>query len=486
MTSAIRSNFETEEHRQRLLQRWETIDLAKIQSENPDKTIVQCFEDMQDELASLQSGLLADMQSETVLRDKLYLACRTSPACAFGRFKRANTFNQACEDMRTALAIEMEQRSSQRSYPAEQEDAAFYTDRQLGFSRGRGNSRGRGFRGRRQPNYPRGDRSHLHVPGKKCIVCNQEGCYSTNHSREDRERAFNNLKNTTRWDDNKARNYVIELEGIAPDSSEEYEQFVDEVEIRDDDEPAAIDNLVMEVSVLTAYGDINGAEVNDQLERRAILHTFSRNPFLRPSYASTPTDPACLTTRYSTSRFMGILIDTGATGSTAGHNQYVALQQIQTTRLNVARAGEVNITFGIGKTSSMGIINVNTPIGMVTFHVVDADVPFLLCLQDLDRLGAKYDNLANVIVQGNMRTPVIRASGHPWLLLNHTESMAYSHNTIAKPYSEPIECHLTEAELRQLHRRFGHPSAGRLHSVLERAGHDEDYNLISRITKYCE
>ena len=68
MTSAIRSNFETEEHRQRLLQRWETIDLAKIQSENPDKTIVQCFEDMQDELASLQSGLLADMQSETVRR----------------------------------------------------------------------------------------------------------------------------------------------------------------------------------------------------------------------------------------------------------------------------------------------------------------------------------------------------------------------------------------------------------------------------------
>ena len=486
MTSAIRTKFETEEHRQRLLQRWETITLAKIQSENTDKSIVECFESMQEELASLQSGLLADMQSETVLRDKLYLACRTSPACAFGRFKRADTFDRACEDMRTALSIEMEQGTLQRSYPADQEDTAFYTDRRFGFSRGRGNFRGRGFRGRRQPNYPRGNRSHFHIPGKKCIVYNQEGCYNTNHSREERERAFNNLKNTTRWDDSKARNYVIELEGIAPDSSEEYEQFVDEIEIRDEEEPANIDNLVMEVSVLTAYGDINGAEVNDQLERQAILHAFSRNSFLRPSYASTPAHLTCLTTRYSTSRFMGILIDTGATGSTAGHNQYVALQQIQITPLNVAKASEVNITFGIGKTSSIGTIDVNTPIGTVTFHVVDADVPFLLCLQDLDRLGAKYDNLANVIIQGNMRTPVIRAYGHPWLLLNHAESMAYSHNTIAKPYSEPIECHLTEAELRQLHRRFGHPSAGRLHRVLERAGHDEDYNLILRITKYCE
>ena len=33
---------------------------------------------------------------------------------------------------------------------------------------------------------------------------------------------------------------------------------------------------------------------------------------------------------------------------------------------------------------------------------------------------------------------------------------------------------LTEIELRQLHRRFGHPSVQRLANVLQRAGHDVD------------
>jgi hypothetical protein len=47
--------------------------------------------------------------------------------------------------------------------------------------------------------------------------------------------------------------------------------------------------------------------------------------------------------------------------------------------------------------------------------------------------------------------------------------------------------YLTETELRQLHRRFGHPSAERLVRLLERAGHDDDQHrkVINRIIKYC-
>ena len=48
-------------------------------------------------------------------------------------------------------------------------------------------------------------------------------------------------------------------------------------------------------------------------------------------------------------------------------------------------------------------------------------------------------------------------------------------------------CHLTETELRQLHRRFGHPSVRRLTKVLERAGHsDINRRMIEYLTKYCE
>ncbi|PMD66769.1 uncharacterized protein K444DRAFT_507398, partial [Hyaloscypha bicolor E] len=47
-------------------------------------------------------------------------------------------------------------------------------------------------------------------------------------------------------------------------------------------------------------------------------------------------------------------------------------------------------------------------------------------------------------------------------------------------------CFLPEVELRRLHRRFGHPSIGKLRNVLERAGHDVDMEALEYLTKYCE
>ena len=41
-----------------------------------------------------------------------------------------------------------------------------------------------------------------------------------------------------------------------------------------------------------------------------------------------------------------------------------------------------------------------------------------------------------------------------------------------------------EAELRQLHRRFGHPSAMKLR-LLEQSGHEINKPALDRLTKYC-
>jgi hypothetical protein len=46
-------------------------------------------------------------------------------------------------------------------------------------------------------------------------------------------------------------------------------------------------------------------------------------------------------------------------------------------------------------------------------------------------------------------------------------------------------CHMTEPELRQLHRRFRHPSIARFATVLERAGQEFDYETVKRLTKFC-
>jgi hypothetical protein len=60
-------------------------------------------------------------------------------------------------------------------------------------------------------------------------------------------------------------------------------------------------------------------------------------------------------------------------------------------------------------------------------------------------MKVRFDNLRNVLVQGDKIIPVVRKWGHPWMLLNHQEeALAW--------------CHLTETELRQIHRQFSHPS----------------------------
>ena len=54
-------------------------------------------------------------------------------------------------------------------------------------------------------------------------------------------------------------------------------------------------------------------------------------------------------------------------------------------------------------------------------------------------------------------------------------------------WGTPAINYLTEVELRQLHRRFGHPAADRLTRILERAGHDDPkhYELLRKITGFC-
>ena len=69
--------------------------------------------------------------------------------------------------------------------------------------------------------------------------------------------------------------------------------------------------------------------------------------------------------------------------------------------------GHVMARFGIGKTPSLGSINVHLPISTqpVTFHVVQADTPFLLCLQDLDELGLHYNNQTNRVYDNHGKSP---------------------------------------------------------------------------------
>src|SRR6202161_3101943 len=202
-------------------------------------------------------------------------------------------------------------------------------------------------------------------------------------------------------------------------------------------------------------------------------------------------DPFVYTTgvrdRYTQKEFYGIMIDTGASNwSSAGYGQYLAYKKHEDIELDESKAGAIKVQFGIGSNPSVGVITINTPVGCITFHIVNADTPFLLCLRDMDRLGIYFDNTKNMLIQENRTTPslsypIVRRFGHPFLVWQGLS------NFLVEPYMTEgmMQCYLTDTEVRQLHRRFCHPSANRLIRLLERSGHDVNRKVIDRLTRFC-
>jgi hypothetical protein len=103
------------------------------------------------------------------------------------------------------------------------------------------------------------------------------------------------------------------------------------------------------------------------------------------------------------------MINTGASKkSTAGYGQYLAYKKVYNVTIDTIKAGAINVQFGIGSTPSIGSITINTPIGRIEFHIVEADTPFLLYLTDMDLLGVFYNNLTNILVTLTRLIPVVR------------------------------------------------------------------------------
>ena len=122
--------------------------------------------------------------------------------------------------------------------------------------------------------------------------------------------------------------------------------------------------------------------------------------------------------RYNDTEFKGLHIDSGAAvRSTGGISQFQALQRLDNSvLLDKTTAGSMNITFGMESTSSIGTVNLVTPIGTIVFHIVKVNTPFLLCLADIDKTGAYFNNITNILVQKNRSHAVACRYGHVFLL----------------------------------------------------------------------
>ncbi|CCU78396.1 (conserved with many other fungi) [Blumeria hordei DH14] len=514
MIAQFKEHFETPQFQQAYLKEWREITFQGIREKNLDRSVQDCLQILFDKLQLLQQALGGTYVMDETIKQQLIIACKGVRGTQLMHFSPAATYEGVCSQLRAALnteqpenpvgqypAIATEQYIDYNQAPEYLYDEQYYFDRTYrGQNNGRRNFRGRGGGSRAQGihsqyrngmgssergtnsrgNFNNDSRRGYHERNYKkvCWICGKEGCFSSKHSNDEKQSGWNRYRNQQHFFQQDSYpnlsdygHFLIHYEGMdgLPSSDmttpDDLGQYLAGFSIEDTEE-GNHDNYLTEIGTVDAIKTV--FLLNNQSTRHALT---KQDIFHEPRKEN---DVFLSVDRYNSGIFQGIIPDTGASGiSTAGIPQLLALQKLDPTiKLDISTKGKHNIKFGKGSAETVGSAVVKTPLSPIIFHVVAANTPFLFCLKDMDDMGVKYDNLENVLVQGSKKVPVVRKWGHPFMMTYNMEETA-------------AFCHLTETELRQLHRRFGQPSVRRLSEILERAGHEVDSVIIKRLTAFC-
>jgi hypothetical protein len=451
----MRDFFEGEEYYRKNLIEWNAITFQGIidNKENQDKTLSQCLQILIDKLCKQQYAINPQLRTNEVMNNKLVIACQGVPACRYAISSPAQDFPSMISKLQSSIvAWEKENPGvTAHTFHTDPSDTSetFYTDRRFqnrDRRQGRDQYQGRGrYQGRRPERgsnrYTRGR------PGGRCFICSKEECRSWKHPEAEREKAreayrskFNdNTKGrfSDRGFDEKFRQYVAECE--EEDDEDEldkaFESLVLDIELEVDSATPNKEEQHASAIYFTSLGELTSSEAaftSNILANNAFTHSViladcaksipAREPLL-DSASEFSSYTSKVTSRYGKEVFMGIIVDTGAsTKSTAGYNQFQALQKSSTpdmeVELDTSTKGQVKVQFGVGTALSLGTVYVCTPVGGVEFHIVEANTPFLLSLADMDRLRVYYDNIRDVLVTSTKEVPVVRRFGHAFLLSN--------------------------------------------------------------------
>ena len=431
-------------------------------------------------LQRLTYSIDPQLRTPAYLRSKIIEATRTHPACQMGTGKPAPTVPGVINDIRTSISQYQDMNRTPAHNPATTNtNEAYYTDRRY-YDRQRSPYEGQppNRRPDRKPNRFRKDRGKA-----RCIVCRKIGCWSTNHTLEERDAARQRAVNRhgkcfEQW--------LVDYEN--EDLEDAVEAYIQAINSSDSDDSEHIQSPASYFTEGPESYNAFGKALAEELGNRTAQHILGILPNVKEPdqiEAKTLTYESFVSAhRYSEAQFQGIMIDCGAASySTAGYSQYIALRKAaKGVTLDLSMASTIEMKFGPGDPlRSVGHIDLTTPIGNVRFHVLEAATPFLLSLSDLDRLNVYFNNIRNILVgpKPGMTTLVVRRFGHPFIIWDYSFEMYVMQSLNENP------CFLTDAELRRLHRRFGHPSTARLSQLLERAGHDPDNEALAKIRTIC-
>ncbi len=202
-------------------------------------------------------------------------------------------------------------------------------------------------------------------------------------------------------DDEDATQYFDDLSSISDDLSS-ISSLIDDAKLIEFESNelflTSLDELQNIESVTSSFANFFTNSLADKaFEHRLILKDIT-NASVNESFDFIYI--SIIESRYDDREFRDILMNCDAARrSTAGIEQFTALQRLNDSiQLNKSIA-ESKIQFDIDSISIMSTIELNISLRQLIFHIVEINTPFLLCLVDLDRLEIYFNNLINELVQ---------------------------------------------------------------------------------------
>ncbi|RKF64337.1 hypothetical protein GcM3_133029, partial [Golovinomyces cichoracearum] len=213
MCKIFKDKFEGVEHKKALLDNWNKFNFETIKNrkENTGKNMIECVRILPRELRTMQHGLDINLRNDAFIHNKIVTACENQSAFKTVCERPSPTLAGLLSDLRSAAAVH-----DRINNITINESSTLFTDRR--YHQG-------------QQRYPFNRENNMKQfqfkssisgksgikPGKRCIVCKKEGCWSTKHSQKEKDEAFENLKLKMKNSvEDRFSQYCLEIEGIPP------------------------------------------------------------------------------------------------------------------------------------------------------------------------------------------------------------------------------------------------------------------------------
>ena len=211
----VKLHFEHEVHRGKYFTDWTTTTFEKLRSNYRDKSLHDILEMLLDKLQLCQRALGPRYSGDEQLHTAVINACRGVPELEYALMSPPKNCEQLFDQLRSSVEVNISRSINALVLDSNKPDDVYYVDRSFNDNgRGRGGSRGiyrtrgnlrgytglkgslRGggysrdsFRGRvlSRGQYQGHDNGRFNL--KRCFVCNKEGCWSSNHSIDEHNRA---------------------------------------------------------------------------------------------------------------------------------------------------------------------------------------------------------------------------------------------------------------------------------------------------------